>query len=51
MSFEKRGDLGEKSKVDFSTKKAAYFDEDGFEVVAKEDKDKLKKPVKIQKDK
>ena len=46
--FEKNGNLTEKSINDFNTKQAAYVDEDGYLVADEENKDKLKKPVKLK---
>jgi hypothetical protein len=48
--MEKNGMLTEDSKSDFDlTKKAAYYDEAGFGVADEGNKDKLKKPVRIDK--
>jgi len=45
----KTGDLRETSKGDFDrTKKAEYFDEDGYAVADAGNKDKLRKPKRIE---
>ena len=47
--FVKHGMLTEESQSDFdTTKKASYFDEEGFGVADEDNKDKLKKPAKIK---
>lgn len=48
--LEKNGMLTTESGSDFNTKKASYYDEEGYEVADEENKDKLKKPVKIEMD-
>lgn len=41
--------LSEKSQSDFdNTKKAEYYDKEGFAVADKENKDKLKSPALVQ---
>lgn len=46
--MEKNGMLTEESQSDFNrTKKAAYIDLDGFDVADEDNKNKLKRPVKI----
>ena len=48
MSFEKNGMLTDESMSDLdTTKKAAYYDEESPLVADESNKDKLKKPVKI----
>ena len=48
--MEKNGMLSEKSKSDFdNTKKAEYFDVEGFAVADAENKHKLNKPEEISK--
>lgn len=47
--MKKTGDLKEGSKSDFdTTKQAEFWSEEGFEVSDKDNKDKLKKPQKIE---
>ncbi len=46
--MEKNGMLTDKSLSDFNnSKKAEYYDADGFEVADKENKDKLKNPKPV----
>lgn len=45
--MEKNGMLTDKSRNDFSTKTAEYFDLEGFYVADEENKEKLKKPESI----
>lgn len=40
--------LTDKSISDFNTKKAAYYDEEGFQVADEENRGKLKAPRPIQ---
>ena len=40
--------LSEKSQSDYSTKKAEYYDAEGFNVADAENKEKLKKPEPIK---
>ena len=48
--MEKHGMLTDKSQSDFdNTKKAEYYDEDGFAVADKENKHKLKNPQELEK--
>lgn len=48
--MEKNGMLSDKSQSDFDhTKKAEWFDAEGFCVADKENKDKLKDPQPIEK--
>jgi|GEM_PF-5025335 hypothetical protein len=45
----KTGEVTTNSFSDFdSTKKAEYYDEDGFAIADSQHKDKLKKPLKIE---
>jgi hypothetical protein len=51
MNLIKHGEVTVKSQSDFdNTKKAAYYDDEGFSVADSENKDKLKKPIKIAKE-
>jgi hypothetical protein len=47
--MEKNGMLTESSRNDFNSKKAEYFDEEGYGVADADNKDKLKKPEPIKK--
>jgi hypothetical protein len=47
--MEKNGMLTDKSQSDFdNTKKAEYYDAEGFGVADEKNKEKLKKPVSVK---
>jgi hypothetical protein len=47
--MEKNGMVTEKSQSDFdNTKKAEYYDKEGFAVADKANKEKLKQPVSLK---
>lgn len=47
--MEKNGMVTDKSQSDFdNTKKAEYFDKEGFAVADESNKDKLKQPVSLK---
>jgi hypothetical protein len=47
----KYGIVTEDSISDFNIKKAEYYDAEGFAIADRDNKDKLKKPVKIAEEK
>ena len=48
--MEKNGMVTTNSQSDYNTKKAEYYDEEGVNIADRDNKHKLKKPVKIVKD-